>query len=114
MDKLIEQLHLAIQRYFSSLATFGYKSEGDTKKLLIFMYITDMLQGPFTQYITEDDYDLINIALYTLYGTTCLLPYPMYAVNTSVLNTQRVGFSLRFTEIEQIRNTQGLLFRDTE
>jgi len=43
MDKLIEQLHLAIQRYFSSLATFGYKSEGDTKKLLIFMYITDML-----------------------------------------------------------------------
>ena len=114
MDNLTEQLHSALQRYFSSLATFGYKSEGDTKKLLIFMYLTDMLQGPFTQYLTEDDYDLFNIALYTLYGTTCLLPYPMYAVNASILNTKRIGFSLRFTEPEQIRTTQGLLFRTTE
>ena len=114
MDNLTEQLHLAIQRYFTSLANFGYKSEGDVKKLLIFLYLVDMIQGPFSQYITEDDYDIINIALYTLYGTTCLLPYPVFTINHSILNTQRVGFNLRFTEVEQIRNTQDLLFRTTE
>lgn len=114
MDKLIEQLHQAIQRYFSSLSVFGYKNENDLKKLLIFLYLTDMLQGPFTQYITEEDYNLISRSLYCLYGTTCLLPYPVFAVNTSILNSTRVGFTLRFTENEQIRLTEGSLFRITE
>ena len=78
------------------------------------MYLVDMIQGPFSQYITEDDYDLINVAFYTLYGTTCLIPYPVFAMNHSILNTGRIGFNLRFTENTQIRNTQGLLFRTTE
>lgn len=74
MDEL---LYNSCLRYFTSLANFGFKSESDVKKLLFYVYIQELVNTTSIQ-ISEEDYKHIENALYCMYGTTCLMPYPDY------------------------------------
>jgi hypothetical protein len=75
---MINILYKAIERYFTTLSQFGYKSYDDVYKLLFFIAVTDFVYSDVDAAITEDDYRDIEKALYCIFGTTCLLPYPEY------------------------------------
>jgi hypothetical protein len=74
MDDLLYESCL---RYFTSLANYGFRSEKDVKKLLFYVYIQELVNTT-SIVIPEEDYKHLENALYCMYGTTCLIPYPNY------------------------------------
>lgn len=74
MDNLLYESCL---RYFTSLANYGFRSEKDVKKLLFYVYIQELVNTT-SIVIPEEDYKHLENALYCMYGTTCLMPYPNY------------------------------------
>lgn len=81
MDKV---LYESLSRYFNILSKLGYMNYTDVNKLLILIFIYDLLESDCNSFITEDEYRVIDNALYCLYGSTCLIPYPEYIADTSI------------------------------
>lgn len=77
MDDL---LYNACVRYFTSLSHYGYQNETEVKKLLFYVFIQELVNTTSIA-IPEDDYKDLENALYCIYGTTCLIPYPNYCNN---------------------------------
>lgn len=100
----------SINRYFHSLSNLGYKKDKDVYNLLIYIFIEEILCGPSSQFITEEDYNNIDKALYCLYGTSCTIPYLDYKkthkdVVKSMPDEYRISEDgiLRMSEIGNIR-----------
>lgn len=74
MDDLLYESCL---RYFTSLADYGFRSEKDVKKLLFYVFIQELVNTT-SVVISKEDYKHLENALYCMYGTTCLIPYPNY------------------------------------
>lgn len=81
MDKVLNE---SLARYFSILSKLGYMSYSNVDKLLVLIFIDDLLRSDCKSFITEDEYRVIDNALYCLYGSTCLIPYPEYIVDTII------------------------------
>lgn len=81
MDKLVYE---SLYRYFNTLSKLGYVSYSEVDKLIVLLFIYDLLEDNCSNFLTEEDRKIINNALYCLYGSTCLIPYPNYIVNTSL------------------------------
>jgi hypothetical protein len=77
-------LYESLSRYFNVLSKLGYMSYSEVDKLLVLIFIYDLLGSDCSTFITEDEYRVIDNALYCLYGSTCLIPYPKYIANTSI------------------------------
>lgn len=107
MDDLLYESCL---RYFTSLSTFGYRNEEDVKKLLFYVYIQELVNiTPFS--ISEEDYKHLEGALYQLYGTTCLMPYPDYcekAMVTHLGDIYEIAARLKDVEEENIEQNDRL------
>lgn len=73
MDKLLYQ---ALINYFNALTKLGYMKYSSVNKLLVLIYIKNLLEGDCVSYLTSVDYQNISYALSKLYGSTCLIPYP--------------------------------------
>ena len=99
--EILDNLFDALKYYFNALSKFGYKKNTDVNKLLIFDFIQEILTGEMRYYITEEGYKNIEKALYCLYGSSCLLPYPKYLADTNLF-----GVELSIDRI-QPRITQG-------
>lgn len=81
MEKILNE---AFSRYFNALSKLGYTSYSEVDKLLVLIFIYDLLESDCNSFITEEEYKTINNALYCLYGSSCLIPYPEYKANTSL------------------------------
>ncbi len=111
MDRLDNLAYTGISRYFKTLSTFGYKGYKDVNKLLILLFIEDLSkESSLSLYIDEKDYRTITNVLYCLFGSTCLIPYPEFVVNTSLVQalndvTPRITENdiFRFSEDERLR-----------
>ena len=110
MDRLDSLAYTGVSNYFKALSTFGYKSYKEVDKLLTLLFIKELLESPLSLYIDECDYRTITNVLYYLFGSTCLIPYPEFAVSTSLiqsLNTDTSRLSeddiIRFSEDELVR-----------
>lgn len=77
MDNVTIQANTAISRYFHILSTFGFINQVKTNKLILLLYLEDILTN-YSENITEDDYRVIGNALNCLTGSNCLIPYPEY------------------------------------
>ena len=75
MDNMIYEI---LYKYFNSLAVSGYKNYGNVYKILFLVCIEEFIRNDFYGYLTKDDYNKINRALYCIYGTDCLIPVPNY------------------------------------
>ena len=110
MDRLDNLAYTGVSNYFQALSAFGYKGYGEVNRLLVLLFIEDLIRGPISIYINEEDYRTITNVLYCLFGSTCLIPYPEFAVNTTLVQalndvTPRITENdiLRFSEDELIR-----------
>lgn len=65
----------SLQRYFSTLTHTGYKSYDEVYRLIIYTFIEELINGPMSEFITDDDYGIIYKSLNCLYGS-CTIPYP--------------------------------------
>lgn len=107
MDNLA---YISITNYFNALAKSGYKSYKEVYNLLVLLFINELLQSSLSLYINEDDYRTIDNILNCLYGNSCIIPYPQFIANTSLvqaLNTDTTRITendvIRFTEDEQFK-----------
>lgn len=78
MDAISNLVYTAVTRYFNSLANTGYQRQSNVNKLLALIAIQEVLSNDFRGIVTEEDYEEIGKALYCLYGSNCLIPYPDY------------------------------------
>ena len=109
MDDL---LYNACLRYFTSLANYGFRSERDVKKLL--MYIQELVNTT-SIVIPEDDYKHLENALYCLYGSTCLIPYPNYCERPMYAHLgDIVELSARVAKLEDLAEVQDGRITDIE
>lgn len=84
----------AITSYFSILSHIGYKPDEDVNKLVVFIFIEEMLYGRLSEYITEEDYNIIIDSIECLYGS-CMIPYPDYKAGYSeVINRMNNSYSI--------------------
>ena len=98
MDDL---LYNACVRYFTSLSNYGYRNEEEVKKLLLYVFIQELVNTTSIS-ISEEDYKHIENALYCIYGTTCLIPYPKYCENPMYLHLGDIAeLSKRVDEVEE-------------
>ena len=81
MDKI---LYEAITRYFNALSSLGYISYNSVDKLLFLTVIQELIYKDFRALITEEDYRNVDKALYCIFGTSCLIPFPQFCSNNSI------------------------------
>lgn len=74
---IVNEVNDSLVRYFNTLTHSGYKSYKDVNRLLVFTFIEELLYGPLSQFIDDEDYNIINSAVECLYGD-CMIPYPTY------------------------------------
>lgn len=82
--ELNETVLNSIDRYFNHLASFGQsniKKQHDILKLILIKYI---IYGPMSIYVTEEDYKVLDIALQSIYGSSCLINYPNLKLDHSI------------------------------
>ena len=104
MDDLLYEPCL---RYFTSLANYGFRSEKDVKKLLFYVYIQELVNTT-SIVIPEEDYKHLENALYCMYGTTCLMPYPNYCERPMYAHLGDIAeLSARVAKAEEINAQQN-------
>lgn len=92
---MVNYLYESLCRYFTHLCHTGYMKQADVIKLLILTCIQRLVDCDFRGYLNEKDYNKINNALYNLYGTTCLMPYPDYYSNKD----KRIMYTCSISEL---------------
>lgn len=70
-DKISE----SINKYFSILSHTGYKAYNEVDKLLVLIFLEEILCGPMSEFLTDEDYKDIYSSIECLYGS-CMIPYP--------------------------------------
>lgn len=83
-------LYEALLKYFNSLFSLGYISYSSVNKLLFLIAIQELIYKDFNALITEEDYRNIDRALYCIFGTSCLVPFPEFC-NNSDMNKLHLG-----------------------
>ena len=66
MDKLTSLSINYLDTYFHTLSVLGYKDYNSVYKLLILLFIEELLTGEFSIFINEKDYRNITNLLYCL------------------------------------------------
>ena len=103
---ILNNIFESTQAYFNTLSKLGYKKQGDVNKLLVYMFIGELLTGDMRHFITKEDYETIEKALYCLYGSSCLIPYPQYANDDYLFGHLKDG-EPRSTEYSEVRSTEN-------
>lgn len=70
-----------LSNYFKHLSNTGYYKQTELNKMILYITILDLLNNDFRGLISNEDYNIINKALYCLYGSSCLIPFPDYYNN---------------------------------
>lgn len=107
--ELANYVHESLNKYFSSLKYSGYKSYNEVNKLLILVFIEELLNGAMSKYITDEDYKIINNSMNCLYGS-CMIPYPVYRNRISHV-VDRALHKHRVTETYTLRLTESMDLR---
>lgn len=102
MEEITDLSYDSIVKYFSSLGQFGYKSYNEVYKLVALMGLEEMLDI-FAEFITEKDLKEILSAITCLSGTTCLIDFPSYINDNSMIHKSKLNYLFRLSETDSIR-----------
>lgn len=75
------QVYESLVRYFTMLSIYGYKSYQEVYKVLVLLFINELINNDFYGIMTEADYRDMENAVSNLEGRSCLLPYQNYCKN---------------------------------
>ena len=114
-SKSTEQASNVLEEYFNILSQTGYYNYNSVYKILVFLFIDDILNTEMNTFITEEDYKLMTDILICLYDSECLIPYPEFKELTTTLSSILGSSSIyRITEDSNTRITEDSFFRDVE
>lgn len=114
-SKSTEQASNLLEEYFNILSQTGYYNYNSVYKILVFLFIDDILNTEMNTFITEEDYKLMTDILTCLYDSECLIPYPEFKELTTTLSSVLGSSSIyRITEDSNTRITEDSFFRDVE
>ncbi len=77
----MDDLYKSLEQYFKILERTGYLSTASVNRLLAYSIIQEFFEEPLYYYLTEEDYQYLQKAVYCLYGKDCLIPYPIIVEN---------------------------------
>lgn len=77
----MDNLYKSLDQYFKVLERAGYISPVSVYRLLAYIMIYEFFEEPLYYYLTEEDYQSLQKAMYCLYGKDCLIPYPEITEN---------------------------------
>lgn len=106
MEELDKTLLEALNRYYDALSKLGYINYETVSKLIVALFLNDILNGEFEEPLCEKDYNTITKALYCILGNTCLIPFPVYRRYTS--SSKSSAFIPRLTEDCVLRYTETI------
>lgn len=71
-----DKVRSVLDGYFSMLSNTGYIPVKASNKFVLYIFLIEFVHN-LAQYISEDDYDLIVLAMQKLFtGECCLFKYP--------------------------------------
>jgi len=110
MEEIDTVIINGLDRYFNTLCNVGYVNDDKVNRLLLLIFINEMLSGDFSHYITDDDYQSILNVLYCL--GNCMIDMPSFKVfNDSIYNVNNnENLSLRYDD-SLIRSTESYIIR---
>lgn len=111
MDNVTNIANESLSRYFNTLSKLGYKNYDDVTKLLVLLFIEELLTSELSLYVTESDYRSITNALYCIMGNNCLINLPSYTTWDSLFHDNSKYIRYRITEDSTIRSTEDFNFR---
>lgn len=111
MEELTKITEEALNRYFTTLSQFGYKKDSELESLLVLLFIEDTVLDEFSEFVTEDDYNIILQALECLYGSNCMIDLPKYTNYDSLIHKSKVYLNPRITEDITLRVDQREMLR---
>lgn len=101
---LTNDVYNSVNKYFSLLSHTGYKPYTEVNNLLLYCFIEELLTGPMSFFVTEEDYKSIMNTLDCLYGT-CMIPYPDYK-NSVTAPINSMFDEYRVSDVNILRSTQ--------
>lgn len=105
-DKYFSQVQLeSLEKYFKYLSQFGYMKITNVNILLTSIFLLDVLKE-YQQYITEEDYQLIDALLRQYDCCSCLVSYDNYKNAPVESSNSNSGQPIKVTENTNIRTTQ--------
>ena len=111
MEELTKITEEALNRYFAALSQFGYKKDSEVESLLVLLFIEDSILGEFSEFVTEEDYNIILQSLDCLYGSNCMIDFPKYDNYDSLVHKSNLPLLSRITEDTVLRVDQREIFR---
>ena len=103
-NKKIALEHMS--KYYDMLELTGYVKRDISRRFLIYMFIIDLLDCVYN-YITDEDYNVINNALNVLFSTrNCLLPYVVFCTNRAQIG-KAVKEQAHYIGLPNQRTTHG-------
>ena len=71
-----EAIFRSLTYYFKALRSMGFKSYEEVYKVIFLSCVSEIVEDDFDAALSEEDYRDINSAVYAIYGTDCMFPYP--------------------------------------
>lgn len=99
--------------YFKTLSVLGYMNYNNVNKLIVLIFIQEMLKGLFSNVLSEADLQTIQRVVSNIYGRACLLPFPQIDRQSDL--RYRFGSNIfRVSEDDILRVTEDYYHRVTE
>lgn len=97
MEDLDNITYQAINRYFTVLEKTGYIKDSDVNKLILLQFLQNFVYE-YQGYITEEDYNTINLIITCLIGSSCLIPFKQYKQMTVPMQNYMRNIPVRVVE----------------
>lgn len=105
-NKYFNQIQLeSLEKYYKYLSQFGYMKMTNVNILLTSVFLIEILNS-YEQFITEEDYQLIDTLLRQYDCCSCLVSYDSYKNAPIESTNSKSDQPIRVTENEDIRTTQ--------
>lgn len=98
MDNLDEVVLNSFDRYFTHLQYFGQSKNTDKNSMLITMFINQILKGPMSAFVTNEDYNIMQNVLFCLSGNSCTVDYQTFKMQTSMFDNKNTNFFIKQLE----------------
>lgn len=66
-----KDLSSSLDLYYDALSNLGYIKYPTVNKLLVFGFISELLEGKYVDTLSEEDHRIISKALECIYGSAC-------------------------------------------
>ena len=88
------------------------ETDSDVEKIIVLLFLEELLSYNYFGFITEEDYEIIVKSLYCVSKDTCLIDFPSYATYDSLIRDYDSGLILRDTEASNLRISEKCCFRE--